>query len=60
VLEPVLANPPGGRARYGCSMPRVMVWALEVPQPFVDMDSSLTIFASPVITRYSLLGGLFP
>jgi len=53
--EPVLANPPGRglvSCRWGCTMPRVMVWAPEVPpgpHPLVDMDSNL-IFASPVIT----------
>jgi len=66
--ESVLANPLGGELVYcwwGCTMPRVMVWAPKVPQgsrPLVDMDSSLT-FTSPVITRYPLmlqLGGLFP
>ena len=39
-------------------MSRVMVWAPEVPpglHPLVDMDSILT-FASPVITRYPLVG----
>jgi len=32
--DPVLANPPGGGLvphGWGCSMPRVMVWAPEVP-----------------------------
>ena len=43
-------------------MPRVMVWAPEVPpEPniFIDMDSNLT-FAFPVITRYPLMGQLLP
>jgi len=52
--------------RWGCTMPRVMVWAPKVPpepHPLADMDSNLT-FASPVIiTRCPLvlhLGGLLP
>ena len=53
LYEPGLANPPGGGlvpCRWSCSMPRVMVWAPEVPHPLADMDSSLTC-ASPVHTR---------
>ena len=44
---PVLANPPGRGLlprRWGCTMPRVMVWAPKVPSgshPLVDMDSIL-------------------
>jgi len=57
--ELVLANLPGGGlvpSRWGCTMPRVIVWALEVPSgqhPLVDMDSSLT-FASPVAHTITL------
>jgi len=51
LIQPVLANPPGGGLvphRWGCPMPRVMVSAPEVPpgpQPLADMDKSLK-FAS--------------
>jgi len=60
--EPVLANPPGGGLvprRWGYTMPRVMVWAPEVPpgpHPLVDMDSSLT-FSSPGPHLYSWMNG---